>query len=84
MSVPIVADLLTGTGTVLFIARLIFGRQRFTTGEITNLMAVDANRIMETIPFSPAVFVGKNILQVSKDQKFKPFYKSFLFFCVTM
>ena len=35
-------------------------RQRFTTGEITNLMSVDANRILETVPFSPVVFVGKN------------------------
>ena len=35
-------------------------RQRFTTGEITNLMSVDTNRIMATVPFSIFAFIGKD------------------------
>ncbi|XP_023329650.1 multidrug resistance-associated protein 1 [Eurytemora carolleeae] len=33
-------------------------RQKFTTGEITNFMSVDAKRLIETIPFSYFIFIS--------------------------
>ena len=33
-------------------------RQRFTTGEITNFMSVDGQRLIDSVPFSFFIFVG--------------------------
>ena len=34
-------------------------RKDFTTGEITNLMSVDTQRLMEVIPYINALWSGK-------------------------